>query len=156
MFVKLTSVNKAFQRSRGTVLCTVLISKKTLRRTVTRAVERPFSLPSPPPPRPDQTGLPAQFTGLFGRPLTFLSLPGLTKLVSQLSREGNWQKGLEMFENLDVLGVRPDTTITNAAISACDKGGQWERALQVGMCACPGVHPGGSCCRKSIRNGPRP
>jgi hypothetical protein len=24
------------------------------------------------------------------------SLPGLTKLVSQLTREGNWQKGLEV------------------------------------------------------------
>ena len=64
-------------------------------------------------------------------------LPGLTKLVSQLSREGNWQKGLEIFENLDVLGVRPDTTITNSAISACDKGGQWEKALQV--CGWPGL-----------------
>jgi len=56
---------------------------------------------------------------------------GLTKLVSQLTREGNWQKGLEVFESLSVLGVRPDTTITNAAISACDKGGQWEKAMQV-------------------------
>ncbi len=40
---------------------------------------------------------------------------GLTKLVSQLTREGNWQKGLEVFECLSVLGVVPDTTITNAA-----------------------------------------
>jgi pentatricopeptide repeat domain-containing protein 1 len=55
----------------------------------------------------------------------------LTKLLSQLTREGNWQKGLEVFESLHVLGVVPDTTITNAAISACDKGGQWEKALQV-------------------------
>lgn len=63
-----------------------------------------------------------------------MSLPlpaGLTKLVSQLTREGNWQKGLEVFETLDVIGVRPDTTITNAAISACDKGGHWEKAMQV-------------------------
>jgi pentatricopeptide repeat domain-containing protein 1 len=37
----------------------------------------------------------------------------------------------QVFECLPVLGVRPDTTITNAAISACDKGGQWEKALQV-------------------------
>jgi pentatricopeptide repeat protein len=57
---------------------------------------------------------------------------GLTKLVSQLTREGNWQKGLEVFESLSTLSVRPDTTITNAAISACDKGGQWEKAMQVG------------------------
>jgi hypothetical protein len=26
---------------------------------------------------------------------------------------------------------RVSATITNAAISACDKGGQWERALQL-------------------------
>ena len=29
------------------------------------------------------------------------------------------------------VGIRPDTTIANAAISACDKGGQWEMALEV-------------------------
>lgn len=56
---------------------------------------------------------------------------GLTKLVSQLTREGHWSKGLEVFDSLDVIGLRPDTTITNAAISACDKGGQWEKGMQV-------------------------
>lgn len=63
-------------------------------------------------------------------------LPGLTKLVSQFSKEGHWQKGLEVFEALDCIGVRADTTITNAAISACDKGGQWDRALQARLCLC--------------------
>eukprot|EP00210_Caulerpa_lentillifera_P009153 g8727.t1 len=58
-------------------------------------------------------------------------LPGLTKLVSRLSREGHWQKGLEVFESLPEMGLTPDTTITNAAISACDRGGQWEKALQI-------------------------
>ncbi|GBF93674.1 hypothetical protein Rsub_06777 [Raphidocelis subcapitata] len=56
-------------------------------------------------------------------------LPGLTKLVSNLTKDGNWAKALELYESLDAVGVRPDTTITNAAISACDKGGQWEAAL---------------------------
>lgn len=56
---------------------------------------------------------------------------GLTKLVSQMSREGHWAKALELYESLDAVAVRPDTTITNAAISACDKGGQWEKALQI-------------------------
>lgn len=56
---------------------------------------------------------------------------GLTKLVSQMSREGHWAKALEVYESLDAVGVRADTTITNAAISACDRGGQWEKALQV-------------------------
>ncbi len=65
---------------------------------------------------------------------------GLTKLVSQLTREGQWSKGLEVFDALDAVGLLPDTTITNAAISACDKGGQWEKALQVGpACAVPPV-----------------
>lgn len=47
---------------------------------------------------------------------------GLTKLVSQLTREGNWQKGLEVYESLGVLGVVPDTTITNAASKSCELG----------------------------------
>jgi pentatricopeptide repeat protein len=34
-------------------------------------------------------------------------------------------------ESLDAVAVRPDTMIANAAISACDKGGQWEKALQI-------------------------
>lgn len=48
-----------------------------------------------------------------------------------MSREGHWAKALEVYEALNAVGVRPDTTITNAAISACDKGGQWEKALQL-------------------------
>jgi pentatricopeptide repeat protein len=56
---------------------------------------------------------------------------GLTKLLSQLSREGSWTKALELFESLEAAGLAPDTTITNAAISACDRGGQWERALEI-------------------------
>ena len=63
--------------------------------------------------------------------LPFVYLAGLTKLVSQLSREGQWAKALEVYESLDALGITVDTTITNAAISACDKGGQWEKALVV-------------------------
>ncbi len=58
-------------------------------------------------------------------------MPGLTKLVSQLSREGQWAKALEVYEALGLIALHPDTTITNAAISACDKGGQWEKALAV-------------------------
>ena len=49
--------------------------------------------------------------------------------MSNLTKEGHWAKALEVYEALDAVGVRPDTTITNAAISSCDKGGQWEAAL---------------------------
>ncbi len=75
----------------------------------------------------------------------------MTKLVSQLSRDAHWAKALEVYEALDAVGLRADTTISNAAISACDKGGQWERALQLfsdmearGLprWACTGCQPG--------------
>ncbi|KAL3159478.1 hypothetical protein ABBQ38_009900 [Trebouxia sp. C0009 RCD-2024] len=58
-------------------------------------------------------------------------LPGLTKMVSRLGKEGCWRKALEIYQSLPQTGVRPDTAITNAAISACDKGGQWRAALGI-------------------------
>lgn len=39
-----------------------------------------------------------------------------------MGREGAWRKALEIYYSLEQTGVRPDTAITNAAISACDKG----------------------------------
>lgn len=58
-------------------------------------------------------------------------LPGLTKMVSKLSKEGAWRKALELFETVEELGVSPDTALTNSAISACDKGGRWQKALDI-------------------------
>ena len=58
-------------------------------------------------------------------------LPGLTKMVSRLGKEGYWKKALELFEAAVSIGLcEPDTALTNAAISACDKGGQWQKALE--------------------------
>ena len=50
------------------------------------------------------------------------SVAGLTKMVSRLGKEGSWRKALELYQSLPNTGVFPDTAITNAAISACDKG----------------------------------
>jgi pentatricopeptide repeat protein len=58
-------------------------------------------------------------------------LPGLTKLISRFSREGCWQKALAIFESLPVLGLRADTTITNAAIAACGVGQDARSARQI-------------------------
>ena len=58
-------------------------------------------------------------------------LPGLTKMVSKLSKEGAWRKALELFETVEELGVTPDTALTNSAISACDKGGRWQKAIEI-------------------------
>lgn len=43
-------------------------------------------------------------------------------MVSRLGKEGCWRKALEIYQSLPRTGVLPDTAITNAAISACDKG----------------------------------
>ena len=47
---------------------------------------------------------------------------GLTKLISNLTKEGDPGKALDVFYALPELGIKYDTTITNAAISSCDKG----------------------------------
>lgn len=58
-------------------------------------------------------------------------LPGLTKMLSKLGKDGSWKKALELFEAAVNIGMcDPDTALTNAAVSACDKGGQWQKALE--------------------------
>lgn len=58
-------------------------------------------------------------------------LPGLTKIMSRLGKEGFWKKALELFETSINMGMcEPDTALANAAISACDRGGQWQKALE--------------------------
>ena len=42
--------------------------------------------------------------------------------MSKMSRTGLHRKALEIFYSLPQIGISYDTTITNAAISACDKG----------------------------------
>lgn len=51
-----------------------------------------------------------------------LAPAGLTKMVSKLAKEGAYKKGLEVYHTLIHMSIMPDTAITNAAISACDKG----------------------------------
>lgn len=58
-------------------------------------------------------------------------LPGLTKIVSKLAKEGSWRKALEVYEAVEELGLQPDTALTNSAISACDKGARWQKALEI-------------------------
>ena len=53
---------------------------------------------------------------------SYCTAAGLTKMVSRLGKEGSWRKALEIYQSLPQTGVCPDTAITNAAISACDKG----------------------------------
>ena len=55
-------------------------------------------------------------------------LPGLTKLVSTLSKEGQWAKALALFDAAPLTGLPVDTTLTNAAIAAAGRGGDAARA----------------------------
>lgn len=52
-------------------------------------------------------------------------------MVSKLSKEGAWRKALEVYETVEDLGLIPDTALTNSAISACDKGGRWQKVSTV-------------------------
>lgn len=57
-------------------------------------------------------------------------------MVSKMGKEGAWRKAVEIYYSLEQTGVRPDTAITNAAISACDKG----TAAVIASLACKHMH----------------
>jgi hypothetical protein len=60
-------------------------------------------------------------------------------MVSKLSKEGAFRKGLEVYFALTDLNILPDTAITNAAISACDRGKSCSccRASPIVSSTCP-------------------
>ncbi|KAK9840167.1 hypothetical protein WJX74_004587 [Apatococcus lobatus] len=58
-------------------------------------------------------------------------LPGLTKMISKLSKEGAYRKALEVFYTLAEMDIAVDTAVVNAAISATDRGGQWQSAMEI-------------------------
>ena len=69
-----------------------------------------------------QPGKLVSIVGLYPKASSASVFAGLTKLMSKLSKEGDYDKALDIYYALPELGIRYDTTITNAAISSCDKG----------------------------------
>jgi pentatricopeptide repeat protein len=55
----------------------------------------------------------------------------MTKLIATAARKGDWAKGLFVFQCLPQLGLQPDTTATNAALSACMRGGNCVQARDI-------------------------
>jgi Pentatricopeptide repeat domain len=49
-------------------------------------------------------------------------LPPMTKLIAKLTKQGDWAKALLVFQCLPDVGLRADTTVTNAALTACGRG----------------------------------
>jgi len=47
--------------------------------------------------------------------------------INACSRNGQWQLGLQLLQEMGRKGVMPDTVVFNAAISACEKGRAWAR-----------------------------
>ena len=46
----------------------------------------------------------------------------MARLMRTLVAGGFWRTALAVFDSLHILGMRPDTATTNAAIFACDAG----------------------------------
>jgi pentatricopeptide repeat protein len=51
--------------------------------------------------------------------------------ISACEKGGQWEKALQLLEEMRAKGVEPDVSLYSASISACEKGGQWEKALQL-------------------------
>jgi pentatricopeptide repeat protein len=44
---------------------------------------------------------------------------------------GQWQKALQLFDGMQIQGLKPNTDTYNAVITACGRSGQWQHALRV-------------------------
>ena len=53
---------------------------------------------------------------------------------------GQWEKACNLFELMQQQGCTPDVVTYTALISAFERGGKWQLALQVGLL--PAVPPG--------------
>jgi pentatricopeptide repeat domain-containing protein 1 len=52
-------------------------------------------------------------------------------VISACEKGAQWQRAVEVFEEMETARVKPDDITYNALISACEKGAQWERAVEV-------------------------
>jgi pentatricopeptide repeat domain-containing protein 1 len=46
-------------------------------------------------------------------------------LISACEKGGQWERAVEVFEEMKAAGVKPDVITYSALITACEKGAQW-------------------------------
>ena len=51
--------------------------------------------------------------------------------ISACGKCGQWEKALQLLDEMQQRRLEPDVISFSAAISACEKVGQWEKALQL-------------------------
>ena len=51
--------------------------------------------------------------------------------INACEKGGEWEKALELQDEMQQRRLEPDVISFNAAVSACEKVGQWEIALQL-------------------------
>ncbi len=49
--------------------------------------------------------------------------------ISAYEKGGQWEKALQLLDEMQQRRLEPDVISFNAALSACKNGGQWEKAL---------------------------
>ena len=51
--------------------------------------------------------------------------------ITACEKGRQWQRALELFEEMQQWSIWPDTITYGALVSACEKGHPWQRALEV-------------------------
>jgi pentatricopeptide repeat protein len=69
--------------------------------------------------------------GRFQRRSRWSSTIIYSAAISACEKGSQWQRALDLLQEMKDCDIRPVVIIYSAAMSACEKGGQWQRALDL-------------------------
>lgn len=64
-----------------------------------------------------------------------------TSYIGALGRSGQWERALDVYDDMAAAGVAGNVVTFSSLISACEKGGQWQEAVKVYHKVCPQISP---------------